>query len=105
MLTRSLSLVLAIAVAATIAGNAGRAAEPVGTGAAEPSTAISVSSFHRAHVVRGDDGKDHVEYDLLVTNVFDGPVTLTAVDVTDAAGKVLMHIDGDILARATVVGS
>ena len=101
MLTRSFSLVLAIAVAATIAGHAGRAAEPVGTGAAEPSTAIMVSSFHRAHVVRGDDGKDHVEYDLLVTNVFDGPVTLTAVDVTDAAGKVLMHVDGDILARAT----
>jgi Peptidase family M23 len=98
MLTR---LPLAITVAAAIAGSACRAAEPAGTGAAEPSTAIVVSPFHRAHFVRCDDGKDHVEYDLLVTNVFDGPVTLTAIDVTDTAGKVLMHIDGDVLAQAT----
>ena len=93
---------LAIAVAVTIAGGAGSAAEPAGTGAAvEPSTAITASPLHHAHAVRGDDGKDHVEYDLLVTNVFDGPVTLTAIDVTDAAGKVLMQIDGDVLAQAT----
>ena len=97
MLTRPFGLVLVIAVAVS----AGFGAKPAGTGAIEPSTAIVASFFHQAYVVRGDDGKDHVEYDLLVTNVFDGPVTLTAIDVTDAAGKVLVHIDGDILAQAT----
>jgi hypothetical protein len=46
-------------------------------------------------VVRGDDRKDHVEYDLLITSVFDGPVTLTSVEVVDEAGKVIGRIEGD----------
>ena len=33
-------------------------------------TAILVSPIHEAQIVRGDDGKDHVEYELLVVNVF-----------------------------------
>jgi hypothetical protein len=98
---RRRALVLAIAVAATFAGGPAGVAQPAGTGAAEPSTAITASPFYQAHIVRGDDGKDHVEYDLLVTNVFDGPVTLTAIDVMDAAGRVLMRIEGGILDRAT----
>jgi hypothetical protein len=94
-------LVPAIALAVTLAGGPAGVAQPAGTGAAEPSTAITTSPFHQAHVVRGDDGKDHVEYDLMVTNVFDGAVTLTAIEVMDAAGRVLMGIEGDILNRAT----
>ena len=46
-------------------------------------------------MVRGDDGRDHVEYDLLVTNAFAAPVTLTAVEVT------LGRVDGATLAAAT----
>ena len=40
--------------------------------AAEPDrpTAILVSPIHEAQIVRADDGKDHVEYELLVLNVF-----------------------------------
>jgi hypothetical protein len=30
-------------------------------------------------MVRADDGKDHVEYELLVVNVFSEPVTLASV--------------------------
>src|SRR6476646_6014644 len=39
-------------------------------------TAIVVSPIHEAQIVRPDDGKDHVEYELLVINVFPEAVTL-----------------------------
>ncbi len=64
-------------------------------------TAITVSPIHEAQVVRGDDGKDHVEYDLLVVSVFDAPVTLSSVTVLDPTGKQLGLIDGNTLAAAT----
>jgi hypothetical protein len=65
------------------------------------STAILVTPINQPHVVRGDDGRDHVEYDLLVTNAFAAPVTLTAVEVTTPSGAVLGRIDGATLAAAT----
>ena len=64
-------------------------------------TAILVSPIHEAQVVRGDDGMDHVEYELLVVSVFPEPVTLSSVTVLDPAGKELMRIKGDALAAAT----
>jgi len=64
-------------------------------------TAILVSPIHEAQVVRGDDGMDHVEYELLVVGVFPEPVTLTSVTVLDPAGKKLMRIEGGALAAAT----
>lgn len=67
--------------------------------AADPGrlTAIVVSPIHEAQVVRGDDGMDHVEYELLVVGVFPGPVTLSSVTVLDPAGKELMRIAGHTL--------
>jgi len=64
-------------------------------------TAILVSPTHEAQVVRGDDGMDHVEYELLVVSVFPEPVTLTSVTVLDPARKKLMQIEGAALAAAT----
>src|SRR5271154_719731 len=64
-------------------------------------TAILVSPIHEAQIVRGDDGMDHVEYELLVVSVFSEPVTLSSVTVLDSAGKELMRMDGDTLAAAT----
>lgn len=64
-------------------------------------TAILVSPIHDAQVVRGDDGKDHVEYELLVVSVFAVPVTLSRVAVLDPGGGELMRIDGKALAAAT----
>jgi hypothetical protein len=63
--------------------------------AEEPATAIIATQMGDALVVRGDDGKDHVEYDLLITSVFDGPVMLTSAEVVDEAGKVIGRIEGD----------
>lgn len=64
-------------------------------------TAILVSPIHEAQIVRGDDGKDHVEYELLVVNVFSEPVTLASVTVLDPALKELTRIEGGALAAAT----
>src|SRR5262244_624035 len=64
-------------------------------------TAILVSPIHEAQIVRGDDGKDHVEYELLVVNVFSEPVTLSSVTVLDPAGRELVRIEGGTLAAAT----
>ena len=60
-----------------------------------------VRPIHEAQVVRGDDGKDHVEYDLLVDNAVGDPVTLSSVTVLDLAGKELGRVDGNTLAAAT----
>ena len=64
-------------------------------------TAILVRPIHEAQVVRGDDGMDHVEYELLVVSVFSEPVTLSSVTVLDPNGKELARIDGSALAAAT----
>src|SRR5215471_8294582 len=64
-------------------------------------TAIMVSPIHEAQVVRGDDGMDHVEYELLVVSVSSEPVTLSRVAVLDPTGKELMRIEGKALTAAT----
>ena len=64
-------------------------------------TAILVSPIHEAQIVRGDDGMDHVEYELFIVSVFPEPVTLTSVTVLDPAGKKLMRIEGGDLTAAT----
>ena len=74
---------------------------PAGAATSEQTTAILVQPVHDAQVVRGDDGMEHVEYVLMVTNVFADPVTLTTVTVLDPTGKELARIDGATLAAAT----
>jgi hypothetical protein len=64
-------------------------------------TAFVVSPIHEAQIVRGDDGMDHVEYDLLIVSVLPEPVTLSSVTVLDPAGKELMRIEGVALAAVT----
>ena len=64
-------------------------------------TAFVVSPIHEAQIVRGDDGMDHVEYDLLIVSVVPEPVTLSSVTVLDPAGKELMRIEHAALAAAT----
>jgi len=64
-------------------------------------TAIMVTPIHEAQVVHGDDGMDHVEYELLVVNAVDQPVTLTSLTVLDPAAKELTRIDGPALVATT----
>ena len=93
---------MAALVAVVVASVAMSATAVAGAGKDKPEvTAITVRPIHEAQVVRGDDGKDHVEYDLLVVNVVGDPVTLSSVTVLDRAGTELGRIDGDTLAAAT----
>ena len=72
---------MAALVAVVAASVAMSATAVAGAGKEKPETpevtAITVSPIHEAQVVRGDDGKDHVEYDLLVVSVVGDPVTLS----------------------------
>lgn len=94
---------MAALVAVVAASVAVSATAVAGAGKDKPElTAITVRPLHEAQVVRGDqDGKDHVEYDLLVVNAVSDPVTLTSVTVLDRAGNELGRIDGKTLAAAT----
>jgi hypothetical protein len=95
---------MAVLVAVVVAFVAMSATAVAGAGAGKNKpelTAITVRPLHTAQVVRADDGKDHVEYDLLVVNVVGDPVTLSSVTVLDRAGTELGRIDGDTLAVAT----
>ena len=58
---------------------------------------ITASSIGEPLVVPGSDGMQHIEYDLLITNVFTAPVTLTAVDVRNQSGASLLNISGSAL--------
>src|SRR5262249_13387097 len=64
-------------------------------------TAIMVTPIHEAQVVHGDDGMDHVEYELIAVNAVDQPVTLTSLTVLDPAAKELTRIDGSALVATT----
>lgn len=69
--------------------------------AVDQPAAIMLSPVHKAQVVRGDDGMDHVEYDLMVVSVLPEPVTLSRVTIIDPAGKELKTIGGAALAAVT----
>jgi hypothetical protein len=44
---------------------------------------------------------DHLEYDLIITNVFVAPVTLTAIEVLAPDGETLLRLEGNALVQAT----
>jgi Peptidase family M23 len=101
-------LLVRIAIAALVgaalrpfpaAGQTPVVASPVAPQAA--TTAIIVSATNDPLRVAGSDGSDHLEYDLLVTNGFGAPVTLTAIDVLAPDGAPLLHLAGDDLVAAT----
>jgi biotin carboxyl carrier protein len=90
----------AVAAASATAASTASAVPPASTGPGKVS-ALMVTSAHDAQVVLGDDGMDHVEYELIVLNVFTEPVTLTRVQVLDPDGRQLLSIEGDTLNAAT----
>ena len=92
------ALTLSVGLVASGAPAGGAESDAANT---ERTSALLVQPIHDAQVVRGDDGMDHVEYELMVVNVFSDPVTLTSVTVLDPAGKELARIDGATLAAGT----
>jgi len=51
--------------------------------------------------VLGSDGLEHVSYDLIITNAFAVPVTLTVIEVLTPNGSVLLRLVGDALKATT----
>ncbi|WP_180970093.1 M23 family metallopeptidase [Deinococcus planocerae] len=69
-------------------------------------TAIIVASTNDPLRVPGSDGLEHLEYDLLFTNVFTAPVTLTSVEVLDGpGGRSLLKLEGPALGAVTRQGT
>ena len=68
--------------------------------AAKTTTALHVETSNRPYAVFGSDGREHAEYDLVLTNAFTGAATLSAVSVR-ADGKPALTLAGDGLVAAT----
>ena len=82
------------------AGDAGTTAKK----SAPQTTAIMTSVIPKAlapQYVKGSDGKVHIEYDLLSTNIMRIPVTLTGLEVRAGNGRRLLALQGDALEAAT----
>ncbi|MFG1401008.1 M23 family metallopeptidase [Xanthobacter sediminis] len=65
------------------------------------STALVVTPLQEASWVPADDGKLHVEYDLLVVNTFPVSVTVNAIEVLDSSGRELGRFAQPALAEST----
>ena len=64
---------------------------------AAQTTALAVQVPTPARAVYGGDGREHVDYDLVITNAFTAEVTLKSLTVT-SAGKRLLELTGEALA-------
>ena len=104
--TRHVLVALLIAVISVggILGTRAQEATPEGTPvpSANTTSALLVSAFSTPYMVAGSDGMDHIEYDLMFTNVFIGPVTLDRIEVLDPTGAVLLDLQGDAVTAATL---
>ena len=71
--------------------------------AATGPTAIAVQAAAPSRAVYGSDGREHIEYDLVITNAFTAPVTLTSLQVR-GDGRTLLTLTGNALAAKTFPG-
>lgn len=90
---------LALAGGATAAATLGpasiaarQATEATPESAPPLTTAIIVSATNDPLRVAGSDGMDHLEYDLIVTNAFPEPVTITLIEFLGADGQMLQQV-------------
>jgi hypothetical protein len=99
MLSRATSMLVAGCVLLAIAasGAAARQDDRPET----PLTALEVRAASPPEVVKGVDGRQHIEYDLIITNVFTTDVTLQSIEVLDGRGRHLTTLEGDALASVT----
>ena len=69
--------------------------------AAPESTALQVTTTGPPHRVHGSDGREHIEFNLVITNIFPEEVTLTSLAVR-AGGESLLKLEDDALAESTL---
>jgi hypothetical protein len=63
-------------------------------------TALQVTTTGTPHRVHGSDGREHIEFNLVITNSFNSEVTLTSLKVR-GGGEGLLTLEGDALAEFT----
>jgi hypothetical protein len=100
-LRRAALIVFAASVALLIGGSRPGTAASQQPPSEDYLTPLVVSATNSPIGVLGSDGQQHLEYDLVLTNVFTAPVTLDSLDVTTLDGSVLLHLTGDALAANT----
>ncbi|GAB3389719.1 M23 family metallopeptidase [Humibacter soli] len=116
-ISRGLTVAAGLVVVALLTSGCTAASEPASSRSSDPAngadasgstpsptgkvTAVWVQAMDDAQVVHASDGKNHVEYNLVVVNAYSDPVTLTRVTATDADGHELGTISGSRLAAAT----
>lgn len=69
--------------------------------AARTTSALRVEPSGPAQRVQGSDGRQHIEYDLVVSDAFTAPATLRSLEVR-AAGQRLLSLSGAHLADSTL---
>ena len=67
----------------------------------QQTTALIVTATGEPHYAPGSDGRTHIEYDLILTNVTANPVTLTSVQVFNGRGRQLLELQGAALTAVT----
>jgi Peptidase family M23 len=90
---------LGVATLTALALVGGESSSPAGAGGKV--TALIVARSGLALAVRGSDQRVHVDYDLLITNAFPEPVTVTSIEVLGPRGRVLLNLTGRPLGDAT----
>jgi peptidase M23-like protein len=99
LLVLGCSLLAVLLLAPAAAGRPGPdARQPTVPG---QSTALAVTASGAPQHVRGTDGREHIDYDLLITNAFTADVTLRSVEVLNGRGKRLLRLEGEALAAVT----
>ena len=93
--------------AAPVRETVGQATPVAPPGVTARTTALLVTAIHDPLRVTGSDGMVHLEYDLVLTNVFTTPVTITSIEVLTLGGQSLLRLEGDALEAMTqpLVGS
>ncbi len=71
-----------------------------GTSSAAKTTALQVSTTGAPQRVHGTDDREHVEFNLVITNSFTAEVTLRSLEVR-GDGEELLTLEGDALAEYT----
>jgi hypothetical protein len=104
------ALHLAVALCcATLTGCAGSeppTASTPETSAAQPAATLSptpllVTSAQAPMRLFGSDGRAHLDYDLILQNLFNASVTVTSIEVLDGDGTSLATLDRDQVAATT----
>src|SRR5215212_3423347 len=90
-----------LGLAATQGEASGQATPVAPPGVTARTTALLVSAIPDPLRVTGSDGMVHLEYDLVLTNVFTAPVTITAIEVLTTDDQSLLRLEGDSLEART----